>query len=249
MALEIHMARREIHRQAPRNGRCSGNSPGDPLPHADEKENSDVPVKTTRQPKLVAAGLALVLGCAAVGAALARRQSRTVAYLELARAIPAGSIIRNADLASASMSPPRDFDAIPASEASQVVGSRAVDTLVAGSLLVAGDITRAAPPVSGTALVGTSLDEDQAPASLAVGDTVLVVASGGSSASDPTVPAKAGVLANGTVFSISVGSTSGSIDVTVEVPATEAATVATASATGDVSLVELPASGPTGGAA
>lgn len=206
-----------------------------------------MPVKTSRQPKLVAAGLALVLGCAAVGAALARRQTRTVAYLELSRAVPAGSVIRTADLTSASMSPPKDLQPIPVTEASGVVGSRAVDTLVAGSLLVADDLTRTAPPASGMALVGTSLDADQAPAGLEVGDSLVVVASGGGSDSSGSLPAKAGILATGTVYSLSVGSTSGSLDVTVAVPAAEAAAVATASATGDLSLVELPASGRTGG--
>jgi hypothetical protein len=204
-----------------------------------------------RQPKLVVLGVALVVGCAAIGAELARRGSHVERYLELAVAVPAGSPITAGELTTAAMSAPSNLSPIPASDLGAVAGARATEPLVKGTLLVASDLTVSGQPGGGTALVGTSLQPDQAPASLAVGDAVVVVDSAsttGGASTSPAVSSVSGggrrgaridVLGRGTVFSLLSGSASGTLDVTIAVPASQASAIATASASGSLSLVQV----------
>jgi hypothetical protein len=221
-----------------------------------------------RQPRLVLVGLALVLTCAAVGGELARKGVRLTRYLVLSQSVPAGAIVDEADLQSVDLSSPGGIDAIPVADASQVVGRRVAETVVAGSLLVVGDLLGGASPSTGNALVGTSLQPNEVPSSLQPGDDVLVVASSatGSSASSSTTPVTPSgsptpaavigstpiLLGRGTVFALNgegssttgntPNSSTGVETVTISVPAASAAVIAAASAAGDVSLVEVPPS-------
>jgi hypothetical protein len=219
-----------------------------------------------RQPRLVLVGLALVLTCAAVGGELARKGVRLTRYLVLSQSVPAGAIVDEADLQSVDLSSAGGMDAIPVTDASQVVGRRVAETVVAGSLLVVGDLLGGASPSTGNALVGTSLQPNQVPSSLQPGDDVLVVASSatGSSASSSTTPVTPSgspaavigstpiLLGRGTVFALNGESSSmtgntqnsstGVETVTISVPSASAAVIAAASAAGDVSLVEVPPS-------
>ncbi len=208
-----------------------------------------------RQPKLVVLGVALVVGCAAIGAELARRGSHVEQYLELAESVPAGSPISAGQLTTASMSAPSNLTPIPAGDLPAIAGTRATEPLVKGTLLVAADLTRAGQPGAGTALVGTSLQPDQVPGSLSIGDSVLLIYAGSNTGQSSSAPAsavptvagargqatKSDVLGRGTVFSFSSGSTGGTVNVTVAVPAALASAVATASANGNVSLVQVAA--------
>lgn len=215
----------------------------------------------TRRPALIAVGLAIVLGCAGVGADLASSGARRVSYLEVSRMIPAGGVIHDDDLTAVALAAPAGVDLLPASDAPAVAGRAAVSTLPVGTLLVASDVSRRTPPPGGSALVGTSLGPSQMPTGLELGDPVLLVASGdgageevsvGTDGADAPVNAssarQSSVIGRGRVFAVlgapsvsaAAEDASSTVSVTVAVPPDIAAAVARASAAGDISLVELP---------
>lgn len=206
---------------------------------------------TSRQPRLVLIGLALILICAGLGVVLSRRSGHPGRYLETRAALPVGSRLEPDDLSLAEMTSPSGIQAIPASEEGDVIGDRLSETVVAGTLLVPGDLSSERPPTRGEALIGTSLQPDQLPSGLEVGDSVLLVSSaGGTSSTTPAdgsaVPGKStGDLGYGVVFAVGAGGsdadTSGSgAFITVAVPAAIASEAAATSAAGELSLAEVP---------
>ncbi|MHB1986935.1 MAG: hypothetical protein ACYCSF_02960 [Acidimicrobiales bacterium] len=218
-----------------------------------------------RQPRFVALGLTLVVTCAALGAEMARRTDQLSSYLALTQPVAAGELLHRSDLISLPLHVPPDLGVIPASDARGIVGRRVSETLVAGSVLVAADLLAGTAPLPGTALVGTSLQPDQVPSNLQLGDSVLVVLAGAAGAVLPasappgapvtsTGPSSNGsgpgptVLGQGTVFAVGGGSQGGApagggtsaTDLTISVMARDASVIAAASAAGEVSLVEIP---------
>ncbi|MGH9297373.1 MAG: hypothetical protein ACRDZP_05295 [Acidimicrobiales bacterium] len=206
-----------------------------------------------RQPKLALLGLALVISCAAVGAELARSASHKYPYLALARSVPEGAVITAADLVSVSLGSVSGLDAIPLSDSQSVLGRRADSALVQGSLLVTEELTSLSAPVAGEALVGTSLQSNQAPAGLQPGDSVLIVAAGATATGGATTagltsvqPSQSptDVIGEGVVFEVAPDSSGtaggGAEEVTLEIAPSLAARVAEASAGGNVTLAEIP---------
>ena len=206
-----------------------------------------------------------MLLCGALGALIAGRAPRPLGFIAVAQLVPAGMTVTASDLAAVTMLPSAGLDAMPLRDASRVVGRRAALPLEPGSLLVPSDLTSVGGPPPGNALVGTSLSVNQMPMGLTAGQRVLVVLSGtaasisgltpasgasgassGQAAGSPT-GASGSVLARATAISISVAGASSAIAgaaptaflVTLEVPEAEAASVAAASASGDVSLAAL----------
>ncbi|MGO9559052.1 MAG: SAF domain-containing protein [Acidimicrobiales bacterium] len=196
---------------------------------------------------------------------MARRGARLTRYLVLSQSVPAGAVVEGPDLQGVELSSPVGVSAIPVTDASQVIGRRVSETVVAGSLLVVGDFLGGASPSTGDALVGTSLQPNQVPSSLQPGDDVLVVLSStsGSSTGSSTTPAAPGaaavigstpvVLGRGTVFALTGGGSAASgtasestgvESVTISVPSGSASVIAAASAASDVSLVEVPPGTP-----
>lgn len=236
-------------------------------------------VLTKRRPALIVGGVAIVIVCAAVGAMVGGRGSSEAAFLTSSRWLPAGAVLRTADLAVAKLGSDGGLAAVPASDSGVVLGRRTTVALPAGSLLVAADLGGRTAPAPDTALVGASLAGDQLPLGLEPGDAVLVVTTGGGSGTSSATDAGAGagsgasfagstakrsvatlVLARGTVFSVFAGggsgaataASSGDVSVTVTVPSTVAPEVAAASAAGTIALVEVPPPAPgrtSGGAA
>ncbi len=129
----------------------------------------------TRRPLLAAGGVLIALVCAALGAVVANRAPRPVAFLAVARLVPVGMIVTAADLETVSIPPVAGLDVMRLRDARQVVGRRATEDLQPGSLLVPGDLASRGGLPKGVALVGTSLAVDQMPADLATGERVLVV--------------------------------------------------------------------------
>lgn len=192
-----------------------------------------------------------MLVCAALGAVVANRAPRPVAFLAVAHLVPVGMVVTASDLEAVSIAPVAGLDAIPLRDAGQVVGHRATEPLEPGSMLVPGDLTSAWGLPAGTALVGASLAVNQMPTELAPGQRVLVVLSGTAGASGGSVPSPTGppgsVLTQATVTSVSApggvsgmaGAESAAFVATLEVPEAAAAAVAAASAAGDISLAVL----------
>ncbi len=237
------------------------------LPPTDRRRESWMPTSARRgRPLLAAAGVLIVLVCAAAGASLAGRQNRTVAYLALQQAVPAGMPVTAADLGTVDLDPVAGLAALPASEEASVVGQRATTSLAVGTLLAPGDLSSAAPVPSGDAIVGASLSAQQLPAELEPGDAVMLIltssagpasgtdAPGGQASTGGHVADQPGqLLANGTVVDLvepasgsaaagglSAAAASDSTVVSLAVPVSSAGEVTAASAAGDLSLALVP---------
>jgi hypothetical protein len=152
---------------------------------------------------------------------------------------------------------------IPLADASQLSGTWAAVTIPMGSLISPRDVTSSRPLASGSAVVGLSLKDGQLPSNgVEPGDQVMVVqtlsvgsvipATGTTGGPDSDATMSSGVLvAQATVYEATFppsSSGSGAAElVSVEVPSTVAAEVASASSASQVSLVLLPDIGSTEG--
>lgn len=160
------------------------------------------------RPALAAGGILIVVLCAAGGAALAAHAGHRAPYLALSRPVTVGTPVSASDLATVELDPGGGLSAIPASEESSVIGLRASETLPAGSLLDAAELTSSAPIGKGEAVVGASLAANQMPADLQPGDRVMVVLTTSSGA--PISPLGAGGAAGNAKAGAGVAGSSGS---------------------------------------
>lgn len=214
------------------------------------------------RPLAAAVSALAVLVSIAVFAGIYASARHTTAVLVVTRTIEAGQPITGGDLSQVSASVPVGVSTIPVSAASQLAGKRAEVTIPAGSLLSAGDVTGSPAVANGDAVVGVALKPGQLPSvGLVAGDQVMIVLTAspgtplsvaGSGTSDGTNSggASTGVLvAQASVFDVQTppaGAPTGDTQlVSVAVSSTLAASVATAAAADQVSLVLLP--GATGG--
>jgi hypothetical protein len=237
------------------------------LPPIDRRRDSWMPTSNRRgRPLLAAAGVLIVLVCAAAGASLAGRQNRTVAYLAVQQAVPAGMPVAAADLGAVDLDPVAGLAALPASQEASVVGQRATTSLAVGTLLAPGDLSSAAPVPAGDAIVGASLSAQQLPVELQPGDPVMLIltssagtAGGTESPGGQTSGAHAAdqpgqLLADGTVVDLveptsgagavgglSSATASDTTVVSLAVPVASAGEVTAASAAGELSLALVPA--------
>ena len=120
-------------------------------------------------------GLLLVVGFGLGGAVLYTGAGQRESVLVMAREVPAGARIGEADLGVAQVSADSSVTPVPASARSQAVGRVARVGLVPGSLLLPAHLApkgEGVPP--GQSVVALLLEFGQAPA-LASGDRVLVV--------------------------------------------------------------------------
>lgn len=160
----------------------------------------------------------------------------------------AGTPLRPSDFTVFSMRLPTELKALPIRAAQALVGRRLTVTLPAGTLLVSQDIAQRTAPPPGLALVGASLQPDQAPLNLETGDSVLAIESPGSGATSPvsgSAPLDAGtVIGRGTVFAVAAtdaSSASGGAEVvTICVPSHLAGRIAAVSAASQLTLAEVP---------
>ena len=252
---------------------------GRSAPRAAERGSADperlLPTRPRSRRQLLAAASAVVIVTSIAGFmslySSARRQQQVVV---VTRTIEQGQIFNSTDLGQANASLSDGLQAIPVSLTATLSGKRAAVTVPAGSLLVPGDVTSAPAIPPGEAVVGIALKDGQYPSTgVQTGSQVMVVqtASPGSplsvgTTSGPSSPsngseatAATGVLVpEAAVFDVTTpGANSGgtvSELVSVEVPTTLAASVSTAAAADQVSLVLLPdvasgTSGATGGGA
>ncbi len=196
-----------------------------------------------RKPRLVLLGLGMVLACAALGGEVAARSSQLTGYLGLRFPLAYGQLLRAADLSRVEMRLGGSVDAISLSRAREYLGRVAASDLPAGTLLVPQDFLAGTTPARRMAIVGADLQSDQAPGNLAVGDRVWAISARQSGPSGG--PGGTALLARGTVFGLGAGASgagSSGVEVDLEVPLRDGPAVAGASAAGDLSLIEVPAS-------
>lgn len=119
----------------------------------------------------------LIIVGALTAAYVAQRIGSTHDFLAVARPVGKGAEITSADLVVVRVNEAVGLRPIPAGDAVDVVGKRAVMALVPGTLLTLDQVTDTPIPAPGHQLIGLALDEDRMPSAsrLAIGAQVLLV--------------------------------------------------------------------------
>lgn len=190
------------------------------------------PPKLRRRPAVAAAGVALMALGALAAATLAAEGSAPV--LVMTSTVLRGETIEAADLAVSQSALDDRIRALPASERDAVVGARAAADLLAGSLLPPEAVSREAFPPPGRAVVPVAATPSQAPAGLAPGDRVRVVATPRVGDDFTSAP---GLSTAGVVAAVAEADPAGRRTINVLVDAREAEAVAALAATERVAVV------------
>ncbi|WP_018909200.1 SAF domain-containing protein [Salinispora arenicola] len=196
-------------------------------------------------------GVLLVLSTVVVFWQTDLRVNADQSYLSVARPVPAGQVIADADLRVVRVANASGLALVPADQRSQVVGRTTATPLAAGSLLTSEQVGPAAWPPSGEAVIALPVKPGRAPVGLAPGARVIVLVVPPTTAGQPVPPPDSNAAPSGTsgvqraiatLVSAEAGEDQvGSQLVTLLLAADPAEAIA--SATGDVSLVHL---GPEG---
>ena len=135
-----------------------------------------------RAPRHVLVGAALMLAFALLFGLAALRADPAVPVLAVARPVPAGQVIAEADLRVVRVAPEAGVDLFVEAERSTVVGRTARVPLVEGSLLAPGQVGAAGWPPVGESVVAVPVPAGRLPAGLAEGSRVSVLVAGGEGA-------------------------------------------------------------------
>ena len=220
-------------------------SKGAPTPESADApaagEHLASPPKLRRRPALIAASVAAI--CLGALASLYAYTSSSSAHdvLAVRNTIQRGSVISADDLEVVRIGVDPALKALPADQASMVVGKHAALDLTAGGVVTAEQVTDANIPPKGQSVVGISLTAALLPAhELRVGDAVRVVTTPGPQG-DASASSGASVVpatpVDATVVGVTTDQISGNTVVNVQVPYGDAAKVASLAATGKVALV------------
>ncbi|MDQ1364114.1 MAG: hypothetical protein QOF20_1325 [Acidimicrobiaceae bacterium] len=189
-------------------------------------------------------GVVLVAFCAAGVAAFTASLGHRRSVLVVVRPVNAGSVIRDADLGEARLAPDPALRTVAASGRGRIVGRIASVNLVPGTLLAEAELATGPQVDAAHAIVGLALKAGQFPTSVRPLDSVSVVET---SPASSLGPADATVLVDNAQVTESAAAADGQTTiVSVLVPRNIAPTVAGAAAHGQISLVLLGGSGPTG---
>lgn len=187
-----------------------------------------------RRPALLVVGVLLVAICGLVSASLVAGSGDTVAVLALTRPVGAGHVLSASDLRVAHVSG-SGVAGVPASALPSVVGDTVTSSLPAGTLLVAGMVSRSPVPARGTQVVAVSAKSGAVPSGVAAGRNVSLVWTGaGKSVGASTLVPSAQVV------DVRVDPASGQTLISVVVSDSLAAEVAQASAAGQLAVTLLP---------
>jgi hypothetical protein len=148
--------------------------------------------------------------------------------IAIARAVPFGQQVTNADLRQVALPEDSGLAVIGWAQSSEIVGRTATSDLFPGQLLTRDAVTAQRLPRAGQAIVGIGVKRGQLPATaLAARDVVLVV--------DAALTAGGGV--QGTVLRTTDADSTGTRTVDLVVDATDAPAVARLSKSGNAVLV------------
>ena len=201
-----------------------------------------VPVMGLRRaPRHLLLGLALLVGFSLLFAAMALRADPATGVLAVARPVPAGATISDADLAVMRIVPDAELDVFTEVDRDAVVGRTAAVPLVAGSILSPAHIGAPDWPPPGESVIAVAFPAGQVPAGLVAGSrvTVLLTSAPGLASVDTGGGVPVAVAAS--VVQVDPPNVSGSVAVSLLLGSSDARLVAAAG--GEVSvLLENPAS-------
>ncbi|OEJ21727.1 hypothetical protein AS594_38955 [Streptomyces agglomeratus] len=192
------------------------------------------------------AALCIVLAVlAGLGAAAAvTSASDRTRVLTIARDVPAGQALTDADLAVAEVSADAALSPVPAADKASVVGKRPAVDLRKGGMLTTSQLAAGTGLGDDEQQVGVQVKRGQAPAgTLAPGDKVLAVTTPaqGEQQSSKEAEAPPSTL-DATVVNVSRPDASGTVVVNLAVATTDGPLLATRAAQGRIALVREPRS-------
>ena len=179
-------------------------------------------------------GVLLVALCGLVSASLVARSGNTTAVLALTRPVGAGHVLAASDLRVAHVSG-SGVAGVPADAAASMVGDTVTSSLPAGTLLVAGMVSRTPVPGPGTQVVAGVAKSGAVPFGVAAGRTVSLVWMGAAKSSGTSV-----LVPSAQVVDVRTDPSSGQTLLSVVVSDSLAAAVAQASAAGQLAVTLLP---------
>jgi hypothetical protein len=194
-------------------------------------------------------GLALAVICVVLGGlvTMVGVESFSVRHsvLVFAKPIPIGSTIGTSDITTARITSDPNLKSVPATDLSSVVGKVALVDLRAGTLVTLDELGTSDGFTAGQVLVGLALKAGQFPArGVSAGESVMIVATPGG-ASGSSTQGSSSTTASPTEAVVSeVGTmdpTSGITVIDVRVPTAAGVPLAQLAATGNVTLILLPA--------
>lgn len=220
-----------------RSRRGPGTGPADPAPRRLRR----------RSVPLAAGGVVLVVVCALVFTEGWLQAGNRQPALALARPVAAGQVITPSDLETVRVSAAGPVSLVPASSQAQVAGSTAAVAMPAGTLLTDADLGTP-PPARGQVRLGVALKPGQYPPDLAAGENVDVLSTPASGSSSGSSGSGSAALPVGQAVALSVSPASasgGSGETVVELQVSQDAMpqVASAAATGQITLAAIPAGG------
>ena len=191
-----------------------------------------------RQTPLVVVGVLLVVGCALGFADASLSLASHEDVLAVAQPVAVGQVLTAGDLRPVRVSTGAGLAVVPAGEEASVVGRPVAVALVAGALLVPGEIGTGSPAASGADVVAVALKAGLFPPDLAPGNRVQVVPVVTSASSTPTA---SGSPVDATVLGVQAAAASSNADTvfSLQVASSEADGVASLAAAGEASLVQL----------
>ncbi|MFG3051664.1 SAF domain-containing protein [Kitasatospora sp. NPDC048239] len=185
-----------------------------------------------RRPAVLAMAVALIAAGGLGGAVLYNSTGQRVAVLAMARDVPYGQVITDADLVVARIASDPVLKPLSAADRDGAIGMRATTDLKRGALVVTGDLARSLTVQPGQLVVGVSAKRTQLPATrLLPGVQIVVVFT-----PDTGRPESMGAV----VTAVGRVDTDGSQVVDVAVPAADAARLAAWVASGRIQVVLAP---------
>ncbi|MCX4515942.1 SAF domain-containing protein [Streptomyces sp. NBC_01619] len=217
--------------------------PATPTRH-DIPITSTPPVKRERRWSVAALCVVLAVLCALGAAAAVTSASDRVQVLAIARDVPAGQALTDADLIVAEVSADAALTPVPAAQKASMLGKRPAVDLRKGGLLTTSQLAAGTGLGDDKQQVGVQVKRGQAPAgTLAPGDKVLAVTTPaqGEQATGKDAEAPPSTIA-AVVVTVSRPDASGTVVVNLAVATTDGPLLATRAAQGRIALVREPRS-------
>jgi hypothetical protein len=187
---------------------------------------------------MVALSVALICVGGLASAWAWQSTSNAQEVLTVRETVHRGEAIEEADLVTVRIGVDPAIRAVPAADLSTLVGKRAALDIAAGGVVTADQVTDAAVPPAGYAVVGLSLTGAMLPTNqLIPGDKVRVVPTAGEGGAAVPTGGDAPSAYPASVIGVFVDDITGNTLVNVQVEVASAPVVATRAAAGQVALV------------